>query len=158
MTASTVAEALRQVWEGADIPAPTSLLGNISVTTAARRELWMPYSILTNLAHANFWQTVWLNRLEGKRVANFTEDWKVLPPESWPEVRELFYTDMQRALAMARSEPFAHKMKSDEAALKTLMQIAVHNAYHIGQVNLLKMQLRLGDKMARAAVNASIEE
>jgi hypothetical protein len=34
-------------------------------------------------------------------------------------------------------------MKSDDVAIKTLLQIAIHDTYHLGQVNLLKRALRV---------------
>jgi uncharacterized damage-inducible protein DinB len=102
-----------------------------------------PYSILTNLAHAVFWQEIWLDRLAGRRARSFTEDWKTPPHEEWPLVRQQFLDGLSRALQIARSDPFDHKMKTDAVAIKTLMQIAVHDAYHLGQINLLKRQLRL---------------
>jgi hypothetical protein len=140
-----VVEALRQIIEGADIPPPRSLL-SMTAKRAATKLPEMPYSILTNLAHANFWQQLWLDRLAGKRARSFLEDWKTPPLEEWPVIREQFLTGLERAIEIARSDPFDHKMKSDAVAIKTLLQIVVHDAYHIGQINLLKRQLRLGAK------------
>jgi hypothetical protein len=147
MDRSAVIEALRQVWEGMDIPPAESLLRNVSVDTAAKKLPWMPYSILTNVAHADFWQRVWLNRLKGLRVQSFTEDWKTPPAEEWPQVRSAFLEHFQEAIAIAKADAFEHKMKSDEVAVRTLLQIAIHNAYHVGQVNLLKRELRLHGKL-----------
>lgn len=146
MDRSILVETLRQVWEGVDIPAPESLLRNVSIDTAAKKLPWMPYSILTNVDHADFWQTIWLNRLKGLRAKSFIEDWKVPLPEEWPSIKTSFLNGFREAMAIAASEPFEHKMKSDEVAVKTLLQIAVHNAYHLGQVNLLKRELRLHAK------------
>jgi hypothetical protein len=147
MDRSAVVEALRQVWEGMDIPPAESLLRNVSADSAAKKLPWMPYSILTNVAHADFWQTVWLNRLKGLRAKSFTEDWKTPPAEEWPQARASFLDGFKEAMAIAGADPFEHKMKSDEIAVRTLLQIAIHNAYHIGQVNLLKRELRLHGKL-----------
>ena len=40
------------------------------------------------------------------------------------------------------AKPFKHKMKSKSKALRYLMNIAVHDAYHIGQINLMKRVTR----------------
>jgi uncharacterized damage-inducible protein DinB len=138
-----VVEALRQIIEGTDIPPPRTLL-NMTAKRAAVRLPEMPYSISTNLAHANFWQEIWLERLAGKRARSFPEDWKTPPAEEWPSIREQFLSGLDRAVEIARSEPFDHKMKSDTVAIKTLLQIVVHDAYHIGQINLLKRALSGG--------------
>ena len=141
-----VVTALRQVRDGADIPPPGTLLKNVTPTRAALELPNSPYSILTNLAHADFWQTVWLNRLKGLPAKSFTEDWKTPDPEAWPELRQKFLQDLEEALRIAESEPFAHRMKSDEVAIFTLLQIAIHDSYHLGQINLLKRQIRLASR------------
>lgn len=135
-------EALEQVWKGVDIAPPESLLKNISQANAAIRLPNAPYSILTNLAHAAFWQRIWLDRLLGRKAASFTQDWKVPADEKWKEVRAQFLAEFREVLQLAKAEPFAHHMKSDDLARKTLLQIAIHNAYHLGQINLLKRQFR----------------
>jgi uncharacterized damage-inducible protein DinB len=137
---ASVVEALRQIIDGDDIPTPRALL-NISAERAALKLPGAPYSILTNLAHAVFWQDIWLNRLAGKRAQSFLEDWKTPPAEEWPRLRERFLDGLEEATRIARSEPFEHRMKSDAVAIKTLLQLAVHDAYHIGQINLLKRML-----------------
>src|SRR5579862_6587525 len=91
---TVVAEALRQVIEGADIPSPESLLRNITIEKAAAKLPWTPYSILTNLAHAVFWQDVWLDRLRGRRARSFTEDWQTPNQTDWPEIRDRFHTGL----------------------------------------------------------------
>jgi hypothetical protein len=145
MDRSGAAEALRQVMEGVDIPKPESLL-NMSIEKASLKLAWMPYSILTNLVHADFWQQIWLDRLDGKRARSFTEDWKTPAPEEWPAVRARFMEGLRKAHAVATTTPFQHKLKYDEVAVKTLYQIAIHDAYHLGQINLLKRGLRLSGK------------
>ena len=137
-----IVETFRQIIEGADIPVARTLL-NITAERAAEKPPDMPYSILTNLAHANFWQEIWLDRLEGKRARNFLEDWKTPPAEEWHTVRAQVLGGLDKAVLIAKSEPFGHKMKSDSAAFKTLIQIAIHDAYHLGQINLIKRHMRL---------------
>jgi hypothetical protein len=110
---SVVAEALRQVIHGTDIPTPESLLSNITPQKAAAQLPSSPYSILTNLAHADFWQQIWIDRLEGRRAKNFTQDWKTHPPEEWPDLRAHFLQGLELAHQIATSEPFSHKLKSD---------------------------------------------
>ena len=141
--AHPVAKALIDIREGKDIPAPGSLLSNISAEKASIVMLGSPYSILTNLAHAVFWQDNWLGRLQGVRAKSFTQDWKVPEDSAWDEVRVAFLTGLEKAIELATKEPFEHKMRADEIAWNTLMQIVIHDSYHLGQINLLKRQLRL---------------
>jgi hypothetical protein len=142
MHRETAAELIRQVQTGKDIPPPAKLL-NMSAAQASIQMDGSPYSIATNLAHTVFWQDHWLSRLQGERGKNFIEDWRVPEVEEWGSLRASFLEGLDRALAIAESEPFTHKMSSDNAAVSALVQIGVHAAYHLGQINLLKRQLRL---------------
>ena len=140
---SAVAELLRQIRGGADIPAPATLLRNVTPIAAADLPDDTPYSILTNLAHAVFWQELWLDRLKGKRAKSFTQDWQIPDGSEWRTLRREFLDGLEEAIRIAESQPLDHKMKSDEVAERTLIQIAIHDAYHLGQINLLKRQARL---------------
>ncbi|MFY9234928.1 MAG: hypothetical protein WAO58_10785 [Fimbriimonadaceae bacterium] len=143
MDRSAVIELYRQIWEGEDIPPPASLLRNIKLETAVLKLPRMPYSILTNLEHADFWQRIWLDKLKGMRAESFMKDWRVPADTEWKAVKASFLQNFQSAMRLAASEPFEHKMKSDEVAVKTLLQLAIHSSYHLGQVNLLKRELRV---------------
>lgn len=107
----------------------------------------MPYSILENLAHTVYWQDIWLLRLSGKKksvgMKEWTADWQSPDPSEWDSYRARFLAGLGEALMIAESEPFDHAMNSDEEAEKTLIQIAVHAAYHCGQINLLKRAQKL---------------
>ena len=62
----SAAEALRQVAEGADFASPRGLLKSIKAETAVIVPAGAPYSIATNVKHADIWQQAWLNRLRGE--------------------------------------------------------------------------------------------
>lgn len=139
----TAAEALRQVLKGKDFQTPAAVLSRITSQAATRVPNGAPYSIATNIAHADFWQRLWLCRLKGLRRPRIQDDWRVPEAGEWAHTRSSFLEGMQEALDIAESRPFKHEMKSDEAAIKTLLEIAIHNAYHIGQVALLKRLLKM---------------
>ncbi len=143
MDRHTVAEALRHIIDSVDIPSPSRLLKNVKPETGAKKLDIMPYSMITNLAHAVFWQDLWLSRLKGLKARSITEDWEVPPQEQWKELCERFIAGLQEAHNIAKAKSFKHKMKSDDAACRTLLQIAIHDAYHLGQMNLIKRSLRL---------------
>ena len=144
MDPKTVGEVFRQIIVGGDIPAPSRVLGGISGAKAAQRLPGFPYSILENLWHAVFWQTIWLDRLEGKATMKFTEDWQSPPASEFPKLRARFIANLEKAHKVCTSKSFKHKMKSDEAAIKTLIALAIHDSYHIGQINVMKRVLRKG--------------
>lgn len=139
-------ETFRQIWEGDDIPAPESLLRGMNAETAATKLQHWPYSILTNLEHADFWQRVWLDRLKDLRAQSYAKDWREPAADEWPRIKMSFLDNLKEAMRIAGSDPFEHKMKSDDVAAKTLITIAIHTSYHIGQINVLKRELRLFKK------------
>ncbi|MBS1718527.1 MAG: DinB family protein [Armatimonadetes bacterium] len=138
----SVAELLRQVYDGLDFDGAEHLLGTIKPGDAVRRPPGAPYSIATVIAHADIWQRLWLARLTGAKRPNPFPDFPVIEEAAWIPVRDRFLDSFRLARSIAESEPFKHAMKTDEAAVSTLTQIAVHNAYHMGQVKLIKRLLR----------------
>lgn len=105
--------------------------------TATKLPQGWPYSILTNLEHADFWQRVWLARLEGKPRPQWEADWRVPDESEFESVRASFLGNFKRAAAIVESWPRDHGLKSDDEALHSLVSLAVHNAYHIGQIKLM---------------------
>ncbi len=135
---NVAAEALIQVRDGRDFAPASTILKSITAEKACLTLSDLGYSLATYVLHTDFWQVVWLNRLTGNRAPNITKDWRVAEPAEWAAIREAFLTHLDQAIAIAQSRPFTHSMKSDDVAIRTLLQIAVHNAYHVGQFVLLK--------------------
>ena len=138
MDHATLAELYRQILSGSDIPAPSRLLGGISGKKAAERLPGFPYSILENLWHAVFWQTIWLDRLEGKATMKFTEDWQSPAASDYPKLKARFIANVEKAHKLLSAKKLKHKMKSDDVAMKQLIAMAIHDSYHIGQINVMK--------------------
>lgn len=134
-------ELFTHIIEGYDIPTPAGLL-KVSVERASAVREAAPYSLLTNLAHAVYWQNLWLDRLHGRPVPPTIEiwknDWKEPNPREFKRLRQEFLEGLETARKIAAAEPFEHSMETDSKALYRLLQIAVHGAYHMGQMNLLK--------------------
>jgi hypothetical protein len=138
---AAVAELLRQMAHGDDFDTAEQMLKRIAGDTAISIPEGCPYSIATNVGHAENWQHQWLNQLKGLPKFNVYRDAKDFPAvssEEWPEVRRRFLEGIQEAYALALAEPFTHHLKDDEAACKKLTKIALHNTYHLGQVKLMK--------------------
>jgi len=138
MDPQTVSSVLNQIWIGADFPPPESILRNVNAEDAAAVPVGFKYSLLTLVEHTDFWQRIWLGRLTGSKKPDFRKDWRIPEPSEWPAVRQGFLDRFQEALSVANAEPFVHRLDSDETACRVLTQIAVHNAYHVGQFVLVK--------------------
>jgi uncharacterized damage-inducible protein DinB len=126
---------------GYDIPKPESLLKISSASASVKLDL-LPYSLATNLAHTLLWQNFWLQKLAGGRQRSGPQEWsndfKVPEISEWSHLRDSFLEGLWKARAIAESEPFLHGCENDAEAVDALLCIAVHGAYHIGQMNLLK--------------------
>lgn len=100
-----------------------------------------PYTILEILWHANYWQSLWLDRLNGRPLPTQEEidanDFKTSAPDEWDDLRNKFIAGLKEAHQIAGSHPFTHHAPSDEIAIDRLGRIAVHTSYHLGQINLL---------------------
>lgn len=140
MDAATVAETLRQIIEGEDFSAPAQML-RISAKRACLKLDVAPYSIATNVWHCDYWNRIWLSKIEGGDFSPkniWAEDWHSPDEANWPETRQRFLSNLNRARQLASDKPFKHRMKSDQEAIRRLHQIAAHTAYHVGQIALLK--------------------
>jgi hypothetical protein len=149
MDPKTVAEALRQVLDGADFYGPKSATLRVTDEVAERELPNSPYSIATNTEHTVFWNRIWLARLKDEKRPDMKMDWRVPDKSEWGHIKRELTETVQEAHKIASAKPFRHAMKSDEAACKTLLAIAVHTAYHLGQISLLKRMDRKAGAKAR---------
>lgn len=131
----------QQIQEGWDIPTPQGML-RIKGADAANVLPGMPYSLLKNLAHAVYWQDLWLGALEGKKrppnMEVWKNDWREPDSSEWESLRKRFVDGIQEARDFCGPRFEQHQCETDEKALNTLIAIAIHASYHMGQMNLLK--------------------
>lgn len=133
-------EALIQVREGRDFPPPRRVLNRVRAEDACRRVDALDRSLAELVWHTDFWQQIWLARLEGTATRSITEDWYRPEAAEWLATRDRFLVNLDRAVSIAESGQ--HRMKSDELANRVLTQLAVHDAYHVGQWVQVKRALR----------------
>lgn len=140
MNREAVAELLHQLIEGYDF-APPKRLVNVKADVACRVPAGSPYSIATNAWHCDFWNRIWLARILGEKRPPgniYKDDFYEPTPKEWPETKARFLANILKAHELATAEPFVHAMKDDTEAVKRLCQIAVHTAYHLGQIAMIK--------------------
>lgn len=140
MDRNILAEVFKQIIEGRDF-ADCKRLVNVKSDIACFIPAGCPYSMATNVWHCDFWNRLWLARLNGQKrpSANiYKDDWHVPPPEEWLSVKESFLANLNRAHQMTTDESFEHAMEDDDKAMEKLTQIAIHTAYHVGQIALVK--------------------
>lgn len=145
MDRRALVEVFTHIIEGYDIPTPAGML-RIKAEAASVKPDHVPYSLATNLAHALLWQDIWLTKLAGKPLPPQMEVWRndfrVPAEDEFPGLKKRFLSGLTEAMRIAGSDPFDHQLPSDEEAVETLVRIAVHGAYHVGQMNLIKRTVR----------------
>lgn len=135
--------ALRQVAEGADFEPPSRLLGDLSAQQALVAVPGAPYSVARVVAHMQFWQGRWHARIRGGESplpAGNNPDWPPVAAEAWPGLVADFLASLDafRGVATQNPEALERRVRDDETVGDTLTKVAVHNAYHLGQIALLR--------------------
>jgi len=142
---TTLVELFDHIIGGYDIPKPSGL-SRLKREVATVKPDGAPYSPLTNLAHTVLWQEAWLKSLNGIKTPGpelWNNDFRVPDPEEYEALRKRFIDGLHEARAYAAGET-QHKAQSDDKAVTTLLKIAVHASYHMGQLNLLRRTAKSG--------------
>jgi len=129
-------------WEYAG---PEAILAGLSAEAAGRRIDGLPYTIAELLAHLNWWQRTRLDLARGGELQDFTpgrDDWPPATAEDWPGLVEAFL-DSCREIAPLADQPAAltRQVFDDYRVGDMLISHAGHNAYHLGQIALMRRLL-----------------
>src|SRR2546430_245285 len=93
-------ETIKQLVEGYDFEPPGRMIADLTAEQATvRREGW-PYSIAGLVAHALYWQDIWLDGIAGrpnKHKRGSKADWPHVAEEEWESVRDRFLAGMEVA-------------------------------------------------------------
>jgi hypothetical protein len=142
-----VEEALRQMIDGRDYTPVERLVADLTPDHACRKPPRSPYSIATVVWHTWFWVNVWAITIRGAGDPFGGHDpgatWPDVPPEDWPATRERLRESLRQASALSVSEDPDRPTWGEGTVGKNLLQIAIHTAYHIGQIALLRLELGL---------------
>ena len=141
-------QALRQLLEGSnEFTPPKLLLVDLSAKDAIKVLPNAPHSIAQIVAHMHFWQNFMIELIQGKSPvypANEETGWPPVTVEQWPQLQTDFLAGLD----------FLQRLTYDEAALTReykpgttvgylICDAALHNAYHLGQIVLLRCQMNL---------------
>lgn len=150
----TIERLLQQIQEGWDIPTPQGLL-RVKEDQAAILVEKTPYSMVKNLAHAVYWQDLWLGSLKGEprppEIEVWKNDFRDPDPSEWKALRARFLEGLQEARDWCGEAFGQHKKRTDQDAIDTLLAIAIHASYHMGQLNLLKRASKKGNEDAKGS-------
>ncbi|MCA9835556.1 MAG: DinB family protein [Trueperaceae bacterium] len=127
------------------------LLKNLSGEQAAQSVAGLPYTIAEILAHMNsnlYFNLELIASSSPETFVNPYENWPKVNVSDWSELVESFLSGLDRAKAMARESDLNRILfpatKAEPAwtlGYKLAMSVAKHNAYHFGQIGLLRRLL-----------------
>lgn len=127
-------ELFDQLQKGLNFPPAAELLGGISAEEASREVPGAPYTILQNLAHTHVRQA-YLVGGPNTEMPRHEEEWPSPHPEQWEELRAAFLEGWERAAQMVAKDP-------DPTTTTKLLHVALHGAYHLGQIALLRRMIQ----------------
>jgi uncharacterized damage-inducible protein DinB len=138
-----IQEALRQVVEGDDFTAPAKLLADLTPQQATSAIGGSAESIASIVWHTLFWIEAWNAAVEGdterlKWIPN-DETWPQIAIDEWPALRDKFISALSKSQHLAATvNPDTPGKPVGRTAAQNLLQTAVHTAYHLGQIVLIR--------------------
>ena len=126
------------------------LLDELPWQQAGERPGGAEHSVFRLVGHMNYWQDVYLERAAGAERPSPAHDEEGWPgPDApgtereWRDAAEHFRDGLRRAEAMAGARPLGEPLPNwgGKSRLECLLGLALHNAYHGGQVVQLRRML-----------------
>jgi uncharacterized damage-inducible protein DinB len=141
-------EATRALLEEASEFTPASrALDGLTAERALMKPADSPYSVAEIVSHMVFWQRYVMATIEGEAVEDIssaTTGWATVNLEDWPRLKDEFLANLERCCEMARNAAELERVPSGNRTVGyRLLSHAGHNAYHLGQIVLLRRILGL---------------
>lgn len=138
------------VGEGAHV-SPMNALDGLAAAKARQRvhpELHTIWEILAHIVDAQDWLLAALGRRELAHRSSAAETWPTMPlargaSKAWAELVEHFVKGLKKATRLARTKHLCDPPRPDSNRTygSTLVTLADHNAYHLGQIVTLRQML-----------------
>lgn len=137
------ADELRMLLEGAwEFLHPREVLHGITPQDACRALPGCPHTIAQLVAHMLWWQRRRIAFVRQENPGEFAlqvDDWPDVKPEDWDGLVEAFFATLAEMQQLADDpEAMRRILFEGRNAGFTLTSHACHNAYHLGQVVLLR--------------------
>lgn len=138
--------AVRELLQGGgEFVAPEKLLSDLTEAQANQQVSGSPYTIAQIVAHLHYWQGATLAHLNGadrERPAHLDDTFASPPSGGWGQLVVDFLGGIAVAAALATEKASATSPDRDDTNVGyDLAESALHNAYHLGQVVLLRQML-----------------
>ncbi len=141
----SVVELLRQMLDGDDIATADWVCAELDGEAATRKPPGSPYSIADVAWHTWLWVHIWNTRIKGESdpFAGYANDWSDVAPAEWASVRDRLLAALHESAELAATADLDRTSESGRTAGQNLLQTALHTAYHLGQMALIRHELGL---------------
>lgn len=142
-----VAEAVRQMIDGDDYTKPERIIEDLSPDDAVRKPDHGPYSIATIAWHTWFWINVWIVQITGVGDEtggyDYNATWPEIDSKEWQQTRDKLIESLNALRNLSENVDLDKTTTAWHTNGETLLKAAVHTAYHIGQITLVRLELGL---------------
>jgi hypothetical protein len=138
--------ALHNLLQGIDeFPAPAKILAGLSGGQACQSVPGSEHSIATLLGHMLCWQEWFMGfaRRAEPQDPSAEQNFPAVTPQQWPGLVQRFMDTLAEVEALATPENCAREFVKERSLGYALASQASHNAYHLGQIVLLRRILGL---------------
>jgi hypothetical protein len=127
---------------GGEFNRPERILSDLTEEQVAARPPGVPCSIAQIVAHMQWAQSSQLAHQRGEAVpgpAHLDDTFAPPAPGAWPGLVAAFLAEIEECRQMARERATATSPDRDDTSVSyDLAEQALHNAYHLGQIVLLR--------------------
>jgi DinB superfamily len=136
-------QATRALLEEASEFTPASrAMDGLSAAQALMKPAGSPYSVAEIVSHMVFWQRYVIATIAGEPVEDISSaatGWSAVSLEDWPRLKDEFLANLERCRDIAGSAATLERVPSGNRSVGyRLLSHARHNAYHLGQIVLLR--------------------
>lgn len=124
---------------------PAPLLRDLTPAQAFALTPGSPYCIAQILAHMHYCQHRTLELIEGKMLPypeTEEEGWPAVDEAEWPDLVAEFLAELDQLKSIASDQAIIERVyKKNITVGAVLTSVAMHNAYHCGQIALIRLSL-----------------
>ena len=121
---------------------PPQMLRDLNGEQAANKPVGAPTSIAHIVSHMQFWQHRNLAVINGQKPPypkDPDQTWGEVRPDQWLDLVGDFLTDLDQMMALTENDSgLSRDLGEDETVGDRIRWTAIHNAYHFGQIALLR--------------------
>jgi hypothetical protein len=121
---------------------PPQMLRDLTAGQATLKPLGAPESIAQIVAHMHFWQHRNVAVINGEKPPypkDPDQTWAEVRSDQWPGLVSEFLSDLDELMACTENDGgLTRDLGEDETVGDRIRWTAIHNAYHFGQIALIR--------------------